>query len=159
MKKIIIIAVLLSMIIAGNSFAQGRGWAVGGAFSFDWMQGSETSVSGASLLLKFPQLPIMFGFSARFSDPDSAFGMTADWWLFQTNLIGPVKLYIGPGVYAFFISGVADSFNIGMRIPFGFQIFIVPAFEIFLEPAIKIEFLPNLPDFGLTAQLGFRFWF
>ena len=161
MKKIIVIALLLVLFFGGQSFAKGQGFAVGGAFTFDWAAGNNAYVSGAALLLKFPQMPVMFGVSARFTDPDSAFGLTADWWLYQGGLIGPVSIYIGPGLYFWMVMNDADNnIGFGMRIPIGFQIFVIPStFEIFLEPAIRIEFLPNLPDFGLQAALGLRFWF
>ncbi|MBN1525698.1 MAG: hypothetical protein JW904_14570 [Spirochaetales bacterium] len=163
MKKIIVIALLLAIFMSGHLFAQKRtGWAVGGAFTFDWAAGNNTYVNGAALLFKTPWLPIMFGVSARFTEPDSAIGITADWWLVgPIHLIGPVNLYLGPGLYFWMImNDQTDNMGFGMRIPLGFQIFIIPStFEIFLEPALRIEFLPQLPDFGMQAALGFRFWF
>ncbi|MBN1522883.1 MAG: hypothetical protein JW904_00260 [Spirochaetales bacterium] len=161
MKRILILALVFVMALAGNSFADGKtGWAIGGAYTFDWMSGNNTSISGAALLLKFPQIPVMWGVSARFTEPSTAIGVTADWWLFQAQLVGPVSIYIGPGLYFWMITtDVSDNLGFGMRIPVGFQIFIMPAFEIFLEPALTIGFLPVLPDFGLQAAIGFRFWF
>ena len=155
MKKIVIIAIILSLFTIGGAFAS-NGWAVGGAFAFDFGIGS--SLGGPALCLSVPNVPVMFGIRGNFQG-DGFLGVTADWWLFKTNLVGPVKLYLGPGIYAAFAGGDPGNFYLGMRVPIGFQIYIVNAFEIFLEPAVEIEFLPQLPTFGLGASVGFRFWF
>jgi hypothetical protein len=153
MKKIIFIALLFSILMTGSLFAQHTGWSIGAAFYFGFADNA--SATGAMLCVKFPTVPIMFGLSAVFGTP-LAFGITADWWLFQTHLVGPVELYIGPGLFF----RIADTYPyFGIRIPVGFQIFIVKAFEIFLEPALAIQIVPNFPTFGLQACIGFRFWF
>jgi hypothetical protein len=158
MKKIITIAVLLStLFIATHVHAAQQGWSIGGEFTFDWAGTSPYAGSGA-LCVKFPRLPIMFGFSANFVQP-MMLGITADWWLFTSHLVGPVNVYIGPGLFLRLATGGQGDTHIGIRIPIGFQIFIVPAFEIFLEPAVAIELMPQLPTFYLQAGLGFRFWF
>jgi hypothetical protein len=153
MKKILLIALLLSLLVAGNSFAENKGWAIGAAFYVGFA--NSASATGAMLCVKFPTVPIMFGLSAVFGTP-LAFGITVDWWLVNFHLVGPVEMYIGPGVF-FRMAG--DQPYFGIRVPFGFQIFIVKAFEIFLEPALAIEIIPIFPTFGLQAAVGFRFWF
>jgi len=155
MKKIVFIALLFAMLLTGNVFGQ-TGWAIGGDFAFNW---SGTAYPyGAALCVKFPQLPIMFGISANFTQP-VVMGITADWWLFQSHLVGPVNIYIGPGLFLGIDTGPNGTARFGIRIPIGFQIFIVKVFEIFIEPAISIELVPQLPTFGVQAALGFRFWF
>jgi len=157
MKKILIVTLVLLLGLSATGFAQSKGWALGGAFAFDWA-GSNAYPTRAALVVKFPGLPIMFGFSANFEDP-VVVGVTADWWLFTTHLVGPVNLYLGPGLFLRFATEGGTDPVFGIRIPIGFQIYIVKAFEIFLEPAVAIELLPTLPDFSLQAALGFRFWF
>jgi hypothetical protein len=155
MKKIVIIIVLFASLVTGNVF--GSGWAIGGDFAFNWS--NSAYATGAALCVKFPQLPVMFGFSANLATP-LVVGITADWWLFQSHLVGPVEVYIGPGLFLGFNTGGGNgSARFGIRIPVGFQIFIVKAFEIFIEPAVSIELVPTLPEFGIQAALGFRFWF
>ena len=100
----------------------------------------------------------MFGLSASFDDP-MVIGITADWWLFQTHLVGPVRLYIGPGLFLRISTAEGSDPYFGIRVPFGFQIFIVKAFEIFLEPALAVQIFPDFPTFGLQACVGLRFWF
>jgi hypothetical protein len=156
MKKILLIALLLALLVAGNSFAQNKGWAIGAAFYFNWS--SNASAQGASLCVKFPSVPIMFGLSASFADP-LVIGITVDWWLVNFHLVGPVNMYIGPGLFLRLSTGPGADPYFGIRVPFGFQIFIVKAFEIFLEPALAIQIMPDFPQFGLQACVGFRFWF
>jgi hypothetical protein len=157
MKKIILIVLLLSVLAAGSSFAAGHtGWSLGAAFYLSWTQSG--SPTGAALCVKFPTLPVMFGFSAVFGY-NVAIGITVDWWLFQTHLVGPVELYIGPGLFLLVDTAPGGYIDGGLRIPVGFQIFIVPAFEIFLEPALAIHVMPVLPTFGFMASVGLRFWF
>ncbi len=161
MNKIVTIAVLLcALFLAGNAYGA-TGWALGGEFAVNWVQ-SGYGGSGAALCVKFPQLPIMFGFSASFMTP-MVVGVTADWWAYQGRLVGPVNIYIGPGAFLWLMtqSGPGDNgaIGFGLRIPIGLQIFIVPAAEIFLEPAIAIGLYPVLPSFSLQLGLGFRFWF
>jgi hypothetical protein len=155
-KKSILLAILFSLLVAGNGFAANQGWSIGAEFSLNWTP--STYPVGAALCLKFPGLPIMFGISARFEHA-LAIGVTADWWLFQTAIVGPLYLYIGPGLFFSIDTGPGTPVDFGIRVPFGFQIFIVPAFEIFLEPALAIHIYPVLPTFGIQAAIGLRFWF
>ena len=155
MKRVILIALILAVFAGGIGFAAHNGFSIGAAFYFGWAESA--TAQGAALCLKFPTVPIMFGFSAVFGTP-LIIGITADWWLFQTHLVGPVDLYIGPGLFLRIDTGWAQPY-FGIRIPVGFQIFIVKAFEIFLEPALAIQIVPNFPQFGLQASIGFRFWF
>lgn len=156
-RMLMLVLILLLAFSASNAFAQNKGWAIGGAFALDWGF-NNTTVNGAALCLKFPGLPVMFGFSANFNEPLRV-GVTADWWLFQTNLVGPLNLYIGPGLFFRIWTTDPAIVDFGLRIPIGFQIFIVPVFEIFLEPAIAIGIVPDLPTFTLQGAIGFRFWF
>ena len=157
MKKILLIALLLSLLVAGNSFAERKGWAIGAAFYWHWTESA--APTGAALCVKFPGVPIMFGFSAYLMEP-IIIGISADWWLFQTHLVGPVDLYIGPGLFLIINTDPYWGYvDFGLRIPVGFQIFIVKAFEIFLEPALAIHIYPTIPTFGFMGALGLRFWF
>jgi hypothetical protein len=161
MKKIVLIALILTVFAVGSGFAANQGWALGASFYLTYWQ--TAAPTGVALSVKFPGLPVMFGFSAAFDPTWTAFGITADWWLFQTHLVGPLDLYIGPGLFFVirsFAYGATD-FDGGLRIPVGFQIFIVKAFEIFLEPAFALHIAPTttFPNFGFMAAAGFRFWF
>jgi len=158
MKRLFLGAMVLILTLSAPAFAQKTtGWAIGGAFAFNWA-GADPYGTGAALCLKFPTFPVMFGISANFNEP-VMIGVTADWWLFQTHLVGPLNLYIGPGLFLHFVAVANGAVDFGLRIPIGFQIFIIPAFEIFLEPAVAIGILPQLPTFSLQAAVGFRFWF
>lgn len=155
MKKIILVVFILSVLAVGNGFAANNGWSIGAGFYFGFA--NSASAEGAMLDLKFPGLPVMFGFSAVFGSP-LIIGITADWWLFQTHLVGPVDLYIGPGLFLRIDTGFAQPY-FGIRVPVGFQIFIVKAFEIYFEPAIAFQIVPDFPTLGFQASVGFRFWF
>ncbi len=156
MKRVILIALILAVFAVGSGFAVNTGWAIGAGFYWTWTD--YMAPTGAALLLKFPKVPVMFGFSAYLLEP-VIIGITADWWLFNTHLVGPVDLYIGPGFFIVINTAPGGWFDGGLRIPIGFQIFIVKAFEIFLEPAIAVHFYPNFPTFGFMGSVGLRFWF
>ena len=131
------------------------GFGIGGAFSI----GVWDLPSQAMLSLKFDSFPAGIAMGASIGSEIFQVGITADWWLFQIDLLSFLYLYIAPGLYA----QISRSFGIGARIPVGLQIYILDPFELFLELAptigIRIADPVKIPAFGLQGAFGFRFWF
>ncbi|MBT3273788.1 MAG: hypothetical protein HN368_11575 [Spirochaetales bacterium] len=149
-KKILIIAVLVALLSA-PVFSIG----IGAAFS----AGFVSLPSQAMLSLKLDEYPAVFGVGASLGADSFQIGVTADWWLYRTNLVSIFDLYIGPGLYA----QIGSNFGLGIRIPVGLQAFVLDPLELFLEiaPALGISFgdTVSFPNFGVQGGLGFRFWF
>lgn len=154
MKKLMIIAILLSLA-AIPAFSFG----VGGAFGLDFAGGSV----GPGALFSFSpdEIPAVFGVGFSFGTDSFALGVTADWWLYYTNLFSIVALYIGPGAYVDInIANGAARLGAGLRIPVGLQAWVLDPLELFLEVAPTFG-LKNgtFPAFGVQGAIGFRFWF
>ncbi len=154
MKKRIVLLVLLAVIAAAPAFSFG----IGGAFGIDLAGG--TVGPGALLSFKLDEFPAVFGVGARLGEGNFRIGVTADWWLYTTNLVNMLNLYVGPGLFLNVGTGV---FDVGGRIPVGINMYVIDPLELFLEvaPVIGIEFSPvvDFPAWGVQGALGFRFWF
>ncbi len=153
MKKRLLLFVLLAALAAGPAFSFG----IGGAFGLNYVGGFGT---GGMLSVKFDDSPVVLGVGARFGSGWFNIGVTADWWLYETNLVKMLDLYLGPGLYANIGSG---SFDVGVRIPVGLHIYVIDPLELFLEiaPAIGVGLSPVVyfPSWGVQGAVGFRFWF
>ena len=155
MKKTVLIVFLFACIATAPIWSFG----IGGAFGLDLAGG--TVGPGALLSFSLDTYPAVFGVGASFGGGSVSLGVTADWWLYYTNLVGILALYIGPGVYVDVKVGSGDaSFGIGARVPIGLQAWILDPLEVFLEIAPTFG-LKNgsFPAFGVQGAIGFRFWF
>jgi hypothetical protein len=154
MKKIIVIAFVLIVLVGFSASAGTLG--IGGAFSMDTVGGLP---GGALLSLKIPSIPILWGIAFQTGQDSFNLGLTADWWLYQRQLISFLGLYVGPGLYL----TLPDNIEIGGRIPIGLNAYPLDFLELFLELAPTLVFFRqdgiNVPDFGLMGAFGFRFWF
>ena len=153
MKKRLLLLTLLVAIVAAPAFSFG----IGGAFGLNFMGGVGT---GGLLSVKFDEFPAVFGVGARISSGGFRVGVTADWWLYTTNLVEMLDLYVGPGLFV----DIGDNvFDLGVRVPIGIHMFVIDPLELFLEfaPAIGVGFSPDFyfPAWGLQGAVGFRFWF
>ena len=151
MKKILLIALVI--IVLGGTYSHARGLAIGGAFGIPAVG---SLPMGVLLSVKIPQIPFLLGIGYSFN---AGLGVTADWWLYQSHLVGILNLYVGPGLYL----NVSNSFQLGVRVPIGIQIWPITPLELFLEVAPTVGFIEptgvQIPSFGLQGSVGFRFWF
>jgi hypothetical protein len=154
MRKTWIIALVLLVVLAFGASAETLG--VGGAFSLTALGGLPNS---AMLSLKLPSIPFLWGIGAQVGQDTFNLAFTADWWLYQTNLVSFINLYVGPGLYI----ALPDPLEFGGRIPIGLNAYPIEVLELFLEIAPTLVFVSNrgitVPDFGLQGAFGFRFWF
>ena len=153
--KIVILALVLVLATAVLGF--GATWGVGASFGIDALGGLPNQ---AMLSFKAPQIPVLWGLGLQVGEEEANLGLTADWWLYTTNLFSFVNLYVGPGLYA----ALPDPFELGGRVPVGLNAYPVDVFEIFLEVAPTLVVISgregiNIPDFAVQGAFGFRFWF
>ncbi len=157
MRKVVIIVMVLTVLSTGNLFAFG----IGGAFTLDVL---ESGTGGAALSIKLDQLDPILGISLSKGENNFNFGLTADWWMYRAPLVGIIKLYIGPGGYIN-VANANDNtlIDLGLRIPVGFQIFLIDPLELFIEfaPRVGVQLSDPItfPSWGVQGAFGFRFWF
>ncbi len=154
-KKIVIIALVLMAVVAMSGFAETFG--VGAAFSLSALGGLPSS---AMLSVKIPQMPILWGVAVQFGAGIFNFGLTADWWLYQQDLVSFIGLYVGPGLYM----SLPQPFEIGGRVPIGLNAFPLDFLELFVEVAPALVLYSSdagvtIPNFRLQGAVGIRFWF
>ena len=85
--------------------------------------------------------------------------LLADWWLAQGNLVSFVNYYVGPGAFL----GISKNATLGVRVPVGLNAYPIKPLELFVEFAPAITLVDTtgvtIPQWGLQAGFGFRFWF
>jgi hypothetical protein len=155
-KTVLVVLVLILAFSALPTFAAAPGLGIGIEFGMDLLGGLPQPM----LTLKLNNLPFVLGVGVQIGDNAFNMGVMLDWWLFQTHLIGVLDLYIGPGLYL----TLPGYVEFGGRIPIGLQIWpIGKVFELFLELAPSMYFYRpeqiQIPNLGLQAGVGFRFWF
>ncbi len=158
MRKTVLVVLAILLIGSASSVYAAAGLGIGVEFGIDVLGGLPGS---ALLTLKLNNVPFVLGVGAQLRQDYFNMGLTLDWWLFQSHLIGIIDIYIGPGLYLV----LPNTFEIGGRIPVGLQIWpIGKVLELFLEIAPSMAFVSNragitIPNLGLQAGFGFRFWF
>ena len=150
-KKILLIALVLMVIAVSGVFATGVGIQGGLDFIAGTAYGSDLALS-----LKLDDLPFMLGLGWDFSS-GVVIGATADWWMYETNLISIIDLYMGPGIFGGF-STVSGEIWLGPRMAAGLQVFFIEPLELFIELDPYLTLLPSI-GFGLQGAAGVRFWF
>lgn len=155
-KKIILIALILSFFGASTAVhSLGIGLSFGGRGKFTGNRGYGPNTM---LSLKLDSQDFILGIGASTND-DFGLAATVDWWLINKPLEGMINYYVGPGGYL----GISSNhIDVGLRIPFGLNIYPIEPLELFVEiaPAFGVDIDPfRFPTFGWQTALGFRFWF
>ncbi len=154
-KKVLVLALIMTLVLVFSASAYQA--AIGGEFALRLANGLPSS---ALLSFRIPKLPPVFGVGVSIPEGgDASFALMADWWLAQGNLFSFINYYIGPGVYVVVAQEVAG----GIRIPIGLNAYPMKPLEIFIEFAPAIGLIApsgvQIPQWGLQAGFGFRFWF
>lgn len=134
------------------TFAPDQTWHFAGMFHI-WSGNSEyyTTDSNGNVVKK--------------SNGQFDFDLTADKWLYNSNIIGPLNWYIGIGGYVDFGFGNYTWFSGGVRVPIGLNAFFAGnVLEPYLEiaPSLGLGFHNgglSFPDWGFPVNLGIRIWF
>jgi hypothetical protein len=155
-KKALVLALALTIFCVFSATAYTA--AIGGEFALKVGDGLPNS---ALLSFRLPKLPPVLGLGVSIpaNGGQSSFVLLADWWLAQGNLVGFVNYYVGPG----FFLGVAKDAQVGIRVPVGLNAYPLKPLEVFIEFAPAITLYAGsgvaIPQWGLQAGFGFRFWF
>ena len=156
-KKVLVLALLLTLFTVFSASAYTA--AIGGEFA---LKLGDELPNSALLSFRLPKFPAVFGLGVTIQNGggNSTFVLLADWWLAQGNLFSFVNYYVGPGAFVALSSG---NTMMGIRIPVGLNAFPIKPLELFLEFAPAITVIApsgvSIPQFGLQAGFGFRFWF
>jgi hypothetical protein len=156
MRKIVLLVIVILLAVSGVSFAA-QNFGIGIEYGLDVLGGLPNQ---ALVTISMRQLPVVLGVGVQLFQNYFNLGVIADWWLFHTHLVGVLDMYAGPGLYL-----TLPYFELGGRIPVGLQIWpIGKVLELFLEIAPSMAFVSyrsgiSIPNLGLQAGLGFRFWF
>jgi hypothetical protein len=154
--KVLVLALALTIFTAFSASAYTA--AIGGEFALKVGSGLPNS---ALLSFRVPKFPPVFGLGVSVSNDggQSSFVLLADWWLAQGNLVSFINYYVGPGIFV----AISDSATLGIRVPVGLNAFPIKPLELFIEFAPAVTLLApsgvSIPQWGLQAGFGFRFWF
>ncbi len=152
MKKLIAVMVLGILIGTASIFAFGIGVQGGGGVS------GGRGIGGAALTFKLDTAPWVFAVDWNFA----RIGISADQWFLNKPFASPFNFYVGWGVYVGMGLGGENLLAVGGRIPIGINAFFLdgmlePYFQI--VPSIGVSAIPGIGlDWGVAANLGFRFW-
>jgi len=156
MKKLTVVLALLLVLTTTSVFALGIGAQAG------YVGGG----AGGALTFKLDDAPWLFALDANSFVPLSI-GLTADMWLANNTLAGPLNYYYGWGLAGSVALGDLGLF-VGARALVGLNIFVLDNFlEFYLQaawqPGIDLRLGNNFsvkPVFeSFPVNLGFRFWF
>ena len=158
-RKAFVLAAALALIGAVEASARSSA-AIGGEFGLPLVGGLPDST--AMLTFKLPKFPPVFGLGAYIpkAGGQASLALTADWWLAQGHLFSFVDYYLGPGVFV----GISQGAQLGLRVPIGLDAYPIKPLECFVEFAPALYLLDSsgavsIPNFGLQAGFGIRFWF
>ena len=157
MKRVLFVVVIALLFLSTAVYAD-LGLGIGAAFNLELFR-AEGMYPGAALTISLPKIPLVIGGGALISGEQFMVSITADWWVYNQRLVGIVGLYLGPGLYL----KIGTPFELGIRVPVGFQIYPIDPLELFLElaPQIGLGFSDpiQIPVVTVAGALGFRFWF
>ncbi len=159
MNKKIPVILIMVFFVGSGVFAAGIG-IQGGT---DVAAGGKT---GIDITFKLDSVPFVFAVGIPSFSP-LAVGVTADYWILNNNLVGPLNWYIGAGLFAQLYTDDDEHFDAGffggVRVPVGLNLFFADdRFEVYLQvaPGLGIGIGNGIhPDFVIPINYGLRFWF
>ena len=160
MKRVLLIALVLILVIGGTSFAAGRPKTFGltaiGAYG-SWGFTGNMAGGGIGISLKFGSFPVV-GLKYNFTGAGSI-GASVDWYILDSmGLVDALTYFIGIGAFGYVNFGDPASGDIGIRGNFGLQVWPVRLIEFYLDLIPALTFIPS-PQIGLGLEAGLRFHF
>lgn len=153
MKKIVLVTVF-SLIIGTTSLS-----AVGIGIQGGINVGPSTG-GGLSVTFKLNN-PWVFAVNLSLGDSIGV-GVSADQWVLNNTIVGPLKWFVGWGLYGNLVIGDNFGFGGGARIPLGLNMYFANGFiEPYIQLAVGlgVSFFDNLSfDWSIPINLGIRFW-
>jgi hypothetical protein len=167
MKKLLIVLVIClcfsAAVYADHPGGLGLGAVIRGGGGNDGFSGFDIGAS-----VKFPSLPIFWGFFAKIHSEYFGFGAIGDFYLIDADVIDEsgfnLDWFLGVGGYGNMVFwGDGLGLSAGGRLPIGLSCHITNNWEVFLDvaPNLGLSLAPefHFPDFFVTGELGFRYWF
>ena len=112
---------------------------------------------GLGLSLKFGSFPVL-GLQYDLSG-DGRLALSCDYYVIDAQgLTGPLSFYLGAGIFGGLGFGAGGSFDLGLRVPLGLQLWPVRKFEIFLAAVPLIRVIPTT-SLGIGGEIGARIHF
>ena len=170
MKKTLLIIIALIFLVSAFSFGEVRkGGALGLEGVGGWSYGYG-GLGGVALTFKIPKLPIMWAVDGNFGIGWFHVGATADWWMLDNQIAGPLYWYWGLGLFGGIWTGGGLDAAFGGRVPIGFQFWLFEVtgapsnLELFIEvaPSVGLRLGSRLGTglhFAIPAAVGGRWWF
>ena len=172
MKRFLLF-LLIALALGTAAFADHEGFGIGilggGGGGF-----GTHGYGNVGLSLKVPQVPIFWGLYGNFLRNYPGFGVTADYYFLDANLVSDTltnedgnynfKLdwYVGiGGFFNLFVGRSTNYFDTGVRVPIGLSWHIIRQLELFLDVAPNIgitNWRSSRLHFGVIAELGLRYW-
>lgn len=165
-KKFLGALAALALVAVSGVFAASGRIGNSGKFGIGVQGGFNPIVlnGGAAITFKIPNVPPVFAVDVGISSNGiSSVGATADWWIANPNITGPLNWFYGPGLAlggSWWNDGAV--FYAGARLVAGLQVWVVDFAEIYLQAAAQIGIEAG-SNFGLhlaiPLNVGLRFWF
>lgn len=156
-------ALVLALVLCMSAETKLHAFGFGAQFNFS---AGEIFAPGVALLVSpSDKVHLAFNWFLDF-DEVSIIGVTFD----LVPLALPIKTFkngafnftLGVGLFANIVFADDTGFNMGLRIPVGFNLMLVRAFEIFahIAPSFGVNFLPSLEFYNpfFPIAVGARFW-
>lgn len=161
MKKRVLLVLVVLALVSSGAWAKQKDIGIGVEYVFSY--GSMGALNGFAITGSPPVLPMVFGLNLSFGQGYLNLGVTADWWLYQRGISGPMGLYAGPGLFLALGLQSNSAFAFGARGVLGLQFFPVEPLELFIEVAINVGLAVAgggaALSWGVPLSLGARFWF
>lgn len=158
MRKRGITLALALVICLGSLQAAGPGGLSGlGVFGSLGNSTLGNTGGGLGLSLKFGSFPVL-GLQYDLSG-EGRIAVSCDYFVIDAQGIGgPFSFYLGAGLFGGVGFGSSGSFDLGLRVPFGLQLWPIKKLELFLA-AVPLIRLYDSVSLGLGGELGARLHF
>ncbi|QQO08258.1 hypothetical protein [Breznakiella homolactica] len=155
--KVLVLSAVIAVVSAAGAFAFGLGVQFNGNVSdSDFSPGLSLAISSSR--------HSHYALNWNFSGSTNMIGLTADYWILNPKIAGPLNFLLGGGLYANFLFSSDDfDFNAGIRVPIGVNLLLARNFfEVYgyVAPSCGVRFYPDFgfDDFFFPVALGVRFW-
>lgn len=158
MRKSIVALVLGLFLSVTNLSAAGPGGLTGiGVFGSLGSSTLGNTGGGLGLSLKWGSFPVV-GLQYDLSG-DGRLALSCDYYVIDAQgITGPLSFYLGVGAFGGLGFGSAGTFDIGLRVPVGLQVWPVRKLEVYLAAVPLVRLIPTT-TLGVGGEIGVRIHF
>ncbi|MDR2897258.1 MAG: hypothetical protein LBU99_00475 [Spirochaetaceae bacterium] len=159
-KKLLVLTALLLCIGTMSLSAIGIGIQGGGGYGGYGRAGG--ALGGAAITFKLDDIPWVFAVDATIRGSGFGIGLTADMWVINQPVVGPLNFFAGWGLFGSVFISNSPSFAVGARLVAGLNMFLLDGFlepYIQVAPGIGLHISPIGLYWNIPANIGIRFWF